>query len=220
MKKALIIFALFCSALLGVISPVQTYAIDGDCTTKFLGLPAWYDGLVDSTTCEIKAPAKDDDGAELKKFIWTIVMNIISLVIGVVGYLAVAFVIYGGFQYLTSSGDPGRAAKGKKTITNALVGTVICVLSSMIMSAISGIISGAAQASTPAAFFTSIFNYVLIWGGILCVIMIVISGIEYAISIGNPGKVSKAKNTIIYAAVGLIIIILAAAIVNFVLEAL
>ena len=154
------------------------------------------------------------------QFIWTVVANIMALVMGVVGYLAIALVIFGGFQYLTSSGDPGRAAKGKKTITNALIGTVICLLASAVSSAISGIIRGATNGTgTAGQFFANLLNTVFVWAGILCVIMIVISGIEYAISIGNPGRVSKAKNTIMYAAVGLVIIIAAAAIVNFVVGA-
>lgn len=219
MKKVLIAFVMLCSVMLGLVMPTnQAAAFNTNCTTRFLGLPAWYDGLVDTSTCEIESPAKDE--AKLRQFIWTVVANIMALVMGVVGYLAIAFVIFGGFQYLTSSGDPGRAAKGKKTITNALIGTVICLLASAVSSAISGIIRGATNGTgTAGQFFANLLNTVFVWAGILCVIMIVIAGIEYAISIGNPGKVSKAKNTIMYAAIGLVIIIAAAAIVNFVVGA-
>lgn len=214
MKKLLPVFAILCSLVGGLMFTTDTYA---SCTSHFLGLPAWYDNLTDSS-CNIEAPPQDEAG--LSAYIWTIVVNITSLVLSVVGYLAVGFVVYGGFQYLLSSGDPGRAAKGRKTITNALVGTVICVVASTVMSTISGIITEARGKGTAGDFFKSVFNHALTWGGILCVVMIVIAGIEYAISIGNPGKIAKAKNTILYSAIGLIIIILAAAIVNFVLEAL
>lgn len=221
MKKFMIAFVLLCSLMMGLVAPNNTYAANTDCTTRFLGLPTWYDGLATpDNNCEVKLEKMTE--SELQQFIWTIVVNIVALVLGVVGYLAIAFVIVGGFQYLTSTGDPGRAAKGKKTIMNALIGTVICLLASAISSAISGIISGAASGASGDAgkFFANILNTVFVWAGIICVIIIVIAGIEYSISIGNPSKVTKAKNAILYAAVGLAIIIASAAIVNFVVGAL
>ena len=53
--------------------------------------------------------------------------------------------------------------------------------------------------------------------GAVCVVMIVIGGIKYATSQGDQTAVSSAKNTILYAVVGLVVAIAAYAIVNFVL---
>lgn len=53
--------------------------------------------------------------------------------------------------------------------------------------------------------------------GALAVIMIIYSGIQYVTSVGDSGKIQKAKNTLIYSIVGLIVAIFAYAIVNFVL---
>ncbi|MBR3256947.1 hypothetical protein IKG02_01505 [Candidatus Saccharibacteria bacterium] len=62
---------------------------------------------------------------------------------------------------------------------------------------------------------------VLLWVvGAVSVVMIIVSGIQLTASAGNPGAVAKAKNTLIYAIVGLAIAILAYAIVNFVLTKL
>ena len=58
----------------------------------------------------------------------------------------------------------------------------------------------------------------LLWAiGIVSVIMIIIGGIRYATSNGDSTQVTAAKNTIMYAVVGLVIAIFAYAIVNFVL---
>ena len=58
----------------------------------------------------------------------------------------------------------------------------------------------------------------LLWAiGIISVIMIIIGGIRYAISNGDSNQVTAAKNTIMYAVIGLVIAIFAYAIVNFVL---
>ena len=58
----------------------------------------------------------------------------------------------------------------------------------------------------------------LLWAiGIVSVIMIIIGGIRYATSNGDSNQVTAAKNTIMYAVIGLVIAIFAYAIVNFVL---
>lgn len=65
-----------------------------------------------------------------------------------------------------------------------------------------------------------IINWVIGLLGIVCVIVIVIGGIQYMTSTGDPGKVKKARDTILYGIIGLIIVILAAVIVNFVIISL
>ena len=53
--------------------------------------------------------------------------------------------------------------------------------------------------------------------GIVSVIMIIVGGLKYITSGGDSGNVSGAKNTILYAIIGLVIVALAQIIVNFVL---
>lgn len=62
----------------------------------------------------------------------------------------------------------------------------------------------------------SIVNILLWVVGILSVTMIVWSGFKYITSAGDTSKLASAKSTLIYAVVGLIIAIMAYAIVNFV----
>lgn len=63
---------------------------------------------------------------------------------------------------------------------------------------------------------TTIINVLLFVVGLLSVIMIIVSGISYVTSSGDAGKVAKAKNTLTYAIVGLIVALLAYAIVFWV----
>lgn len=67
---------------------------------------------------------------------------------------------------------------------------------------------------------TTIVNILLFVIGIISVIMIIIGGIRYAVSGGNSTAVTAAKNTILYAIVGLVIALFAYAIVNFVLDSI
>ncbi|MBQ3348364.1 hypothetical protein IJJ36_04015 [Candidatus Saccharibacteria bacterium] len=53
---------------------------------------------------------------------------------------------------------------------------------------------------------------------IVAVIVIIIGGVQYMTSSGDAGKVKKAKDTILYGVIGLVICVLAFAIVNFVIK--
>ncbi|MBR5408525.1 hypothetical protein IK112_01080 [Candidatus Saccharibacteria bacterium] len=54
--------------------------------------------------------------------------------------------------------------------------------------------------------------------GFVAVVMIIMGGVQYTTSSGDTAKVTKAKNTIMYGVIGLVIALLAFAIVNFVLQ--
>lgn len=65
----------------------------------------------------------------------------------------------------------------------------------------------------------TIVNIMLFILGAIAVVMIVIGGIKYTTSNGDSSAITSAKNTILYSVVGLVVAILAYAIVNFVLTA-
>jgi hypothetical protein len=65
--------------------------------------------------------------------------------------------------------------------------------------------------------FGRITNVILLAIGLVSVIMLIYGGLRYILSGGDSKKVTDAKNTILYAIIGLIISLLAYAIVNFVL---
>ncbi len=62
----------------------------------------------------------------------------------------------------------------------------------------------------------TIVNVLLFILGAISVIMIIIGGIKYTTSNGDSTQVTSAKNTIMYAVIGLIVALMATAIVNFV----
>ncbi|MBQ6486427.1 hypothetical protein IJI76_01705 [Candidatus Saccharibacteria bacterium] len=66
----------------------------------------------------------------------------------------------------------------------------------------------------------TIINVIIGVIGFVAVLMIILGGVQYTTSAGDPGKVKKAKDTILYGIVGLVIALLAFAIVNFVLGAI
>lgn len=68
--------------------------------------------------------------------------------------------------------------------------------------------------------FRQITSTILYIVGIIAVIMLIWGGIRYVVSGGDAKKVTDAKNTVLYAIIGLIVAFLAFAIVNFVINAL
>lgn len=64
---------------------------------------------------------------------------------------------------------------------------------------------------------TTIINILSLVVGVVSVVMIIIGGLRYITSGGDSGNVTNAKNTILYAIVGLVIVALAQIIVHFVL---
>lgn len=65
--------------------------------------------------------------------------------------------------------------------------------------------------------FEPILNVIFMITGALALLMLVIGGLRYTISGGAPDKVSESKRMIVYSLVGLVIVALAASIVNYVL---
>ncbi len=74
--------------------------------------------------------------------------------------------------------------------------------------------TGEAEANRLIKNVINVFSLVV---GVVAVIMIIVGGFRYITSGGNDSSVSGAKNTILYAVVGLVIVALAQIIVRFVL---
>lgn len=64
----------------------------------------------------------------------------------------------------------------------------------------------------------TIVNVIIGVIGVIAVVVIVIGGVYYIISQGEAAKITKAKNTLLYGVIGLIVALLAYAIINFILK--
>lgn len=141
MKKIFTII-LMSLALFAMPLSVSSSAYAGNCASsgRFLTFPTWYRGqTVDGLngTCNIKSPTND---AELSKFVWSIVLNIIEILSQAVVYVTIGMILYGGFQYLTSAGSADAMKKGKTTITNAIIGLIISLVAVAAVNLIVGIL--------------------------------------------------------------------------------
>lgn len=83
-----------------------------------------------------------------------------------------------------------------------------------------GCLFGGGTGCSGQGIFRTITNILLFIIGAISVIMLIIGGLRYTISGGDSTQVTAAKNTILYAVVGIVVAILSYAIVNFVLGSL
>lgn len=67
------------------------------------------------------------------------------------------------------------------------------------------------------SIITSVINIFSLVVGVVAVIMIIIGGLKYITSSGDSNNVTSAKNTILYAIIGLVIVAMAQFVVRFVL---
>lgn len=70
------------------------------------------------------------------------------------------------------------------------------------------------------SLLTQLFNFLFIAAGALAVLMIIISGLMFIVSLGDQERRGRAASTFMHAIIGLVLIFVAYVIVNFVLEAL
>lgn len=191
---------------------------------SFLGLTTWDYGTGFFNDDGTPKKLTED---KLKKGIWVAVANVATDIGVIATYLAIGFVIYGGYRYMFSAGDPGKVATGKKTLLQAFIGLAIATSAGTIMGAIRIALMGESRAGNFGHCVTTggcisasnMVNELITWvigvAGIISVIFVVYGGITYITSRGDPGKVQKAKSAILYSVIGLIICALALIITGF-----
>ena len=155
LKKSLnliLTFGLVLISTLCVFGTDSVYAkTSSDCGPKILGIRPWYAGLELGDNCEVVWPNTNSTGDAsgvsagqgLTKIVWVIILNLVAMIGGVVGYACFAFIVYGGFLYIISVGNPGKVEKGKKTVERAIIGLIIAILASTIASVIVDVATGA-----------------------------------------------------------------------------
>ena len=158
--------------------------------------------------------------------IWTIAANVATDITVIAAYLVIGYIIYGGYLYIFSAGDTGKAMSGKKAIHQALMGLAIVISANVILNSLRIALVGAtgsfsadcittSKCVDPSTMVQSAFSWVIGISGIISAAFMVYAGITYTTSRGDANKVQSAKQIITYALIGMIIVTLAELIVIF-----
>ena len=134
-KKSIILIATFLLAILGLsFTPIATTHAATDICSQ-----------------DVPQEVKDANGcgggaaADLE----TVIVNIVSGIVGALGLVAVIFIVVGGINYMTSQGDPSKLKKAKDTILYAAIGLIIAVLAFAIVNfVIRNVINNNAKATS------------------------------------------------------------------------
>lgn len=133
-----LIVALAATFAMAPLQPAQA----ADCNPRLLTAPAWYRGVTDGD-CNISLESgslaeNPATGGKIGSFILVIGLNLVEILMHVVAYVAVIYIIVGGFKYMTSAGSADGSVKARKTITNAVIGLVISLVAITIITFIIG----------------------------------------------------------------------------------
>lgn len=203
-----------------------TFAGDGVYLTPSGGRCEYFLGMV-SWDCGVDIKNEET----LKNGIVQIAINVLSDITVLAAYLVFGYVIYGGYLYTFSGGDPGKVANGKRTLSQAFIGLAIVMSATAIFGAIRiaiasgqetvqiGEYSGNAVSIPnvdPGVMIEGLISWFIGFAGIASAIFVVYGGILYVTSAGDSNKLQKAKQMITYALIGLAICGLAELIVTFV----
>ncbi len=71
-----------------------------------------------------------------------IVLNLTRWVLGFGGAIAILFIIWGGLQYVTAAGNEKQADAAKQTLTYAVIGLIVILLSTVIVVLVGNTIQG------------------------------------------------------------------------------
>lgn len=132
---AALLVAGLAGGLVGATVPQQS--VSAQCSA-FLTFPAWYRNLANADCTEISSPS---DVGGLQSYILIIALNVVEIMLQVVAYITVFYMLYGGFQFITSAGSPDGMAKARKTLLNATIGSVIAIASVIIVNLVSGVMA-------------------------------------------------------------------------------
>lgn len=93
-------------------------------------IPKWYKYIPRHFDSRTQSCILD---AEFPTSIPAVLLAVFEIILRIAGMLAVIFIVYGGFQYLITTGEPDKAKNARTTIINALVGLMITILSTAIV---------------------------------------------------------------------------------------
>ncbi len=141
-----------------------------------------------------------------------IVNNIFNYAMYAAGVITVIMMVASGFLYIISAGRPDRTKLALNSIIYTAVGFGIVILARSIVDFVMPVAQNQSSLQGMINTGLGLFMWVI---GASAVIVIVVGGIMYATSAGDPGKAKTAKDAIMYAAIGLGVAIMGSAIVNF-----
>ena len=162
------------------------------------------------------------------KSIQQILIDILNASLDLLFLVVLGFLIYGGYFWMTSMGNEEKIKKSKQILTASIVGLLIVLMSLSIVNFVSDAIGVTPQnMPTDTGLFggtlnqalANIINAALTLVGVIALGTMVYGGFRWMTAAGSEEQAGEAKRILTAGVIGLIIIIISWAIVNFVIGA-
>ncbi len=142
--------------------------------------------------------------------------SIMTNLMGVMAIISLIFIILGGIMYMLSAGNETMVTRAKKTWTGAVIGLAIAMAAPTFLKEIQHILGGNGTPGTNADNWVSdaltiqdiavnILNLLLSIVGIIAMIAMVVGGLMYLTSAGDPKRTDKGKDIFKYAIIGIVV---------------
>lgn len=111
-----------------------TFAAACEPRGSFFGLPTWYkylEGYVEPTgSCSIVLNKLSD--------VWLILAAVIELLLRLSALAAIVMIVWGGFMFISSEGQPDKTKKALNTVISASVGLAIAISATAVLTFLAG----------------------------------------------------------------------------------
>lgn len=159
-----------------------------------------------------------------------VIMNLIQWALAFASAVGATFIVINGYQYILSAGNPEKIEKAKMGLTWSVGGFILAISSYAIVYLTARTLGykhpGSLQNHQPGSLpgtvppiLGGIANILFTFAGAIAVGFIIVGGYRYVTSQGNQELVEKAKKTLLYAIIGLIVIFISAVLFNLVASA-
>ena len=118
--------------------PGGSGSVAARCSKSFLGLKPWFAYLPDkafdtaNNSCNITNFSLLGDGNSPSQVL-PVLLAVADDLVRIAGLVAVAFVITGGIQFVTSQAEPDKTKRARETIINALIGVTVAIIAASVV---------------------------------------------------------------------------------------
>ena len=141
-----------------------------------------------------------------------LIRSITTYVLSLVGPIAVLISLWAAFLLMTAAGDPKKVTAGHLTLTWAVIGLAVVILSKAALS----ITQTTIGAGGPQDIIDKLIGYLLTIGGPIAIVMFLYG--SFLITTGQPKKIQTAYKIFLWTSVAIVIIVISSSIQTFVLS--
>lgn len=126
-KKAYLLTSMFLIA-----STLMPSLVSAGCNTNtFLGIKPWNQYLTyeeKDGNCDLSGPKNNEGGIDMGQVVILVALALVDILLRLAGTVAFVLIVYSGFKFVLSQGNPEKEKQARDAVVNALIGLVISII--------------------------------------------------------------------------------------------